>query len=201
MQQVLICRLALQHQAVSHQSPYRKLLDDSEQAGVKPSSYAVIRSTSMEVCYLLFLSVTAVLCLQDKAYKGPVPGGLRNTSKNDPGVKKAVISGTNAYNNQSNDAFLFKASAIDSAQKQIVKGVLYHLKVELSRTVCRKSSRGTDLAHCTFQPQGDLQQTFLCDFKVWSIPWLHQMTTTHFHCSPSPAPQLITQQHPLVDLL
>ncbi|KAL2083034.1 hypothetical protein ACEWY4_020807 [Coilia grayii] len=168
----------------------------------------------MEVCYLFFLCLSVVLCLQEQAHKGPTPGGLSNASKNDPGVKKAVLSGTNAYNNQSNDAFLFKASAIDSAQKQIVKGVLYHLRVELSRTLCRKTSQATDLANCKFQPHGELQQTFLCNFQVWSIPWQHKMTTTNFICNPlhhlpparrpSPRlpPPLLTSQHrPHVDLL
>lgn len=54
--------------------------------------------------------------------KGPGPGALHNISKNDPGVKKAVLSGTNTFNNQSNDAFLFKASAVDSAQRQVGDG-------------------------------------------------------------------------------
>ncbi|XP_041922459.1 cystatin-2 isoform X2 [Alosa sapidissima] len=140
----------------------------------------------MEAWYLLCLCISAALCSLDKfTVKGPGPGALRNVSENDPGVQKAVLSGTNAFNNQSNDAFLFKASAIDSAQRQVVKGIKYFLEVEISRTVCRKSSPDTDLANCRFQPKGQLQQTFLCNFQVWSIPWLEKMTTTYFFCRPS----------------
>ncbi|XP_062376412.1 cystatin-F [Sardina pilchardus] len=142
----------------------------------------------MEAWFLLCLCISAVLCSLDKIpVKGPGPGALRNVSKNDPGVQKAVLSGTNAFNNQSNDMFLFKASAVDRAQKQIVKGIKYVLEVEISRTVCRKSSPHTDLANCRFQPEGQLQQTFHCTFQVWSIPWLKTMTTTYFLCQPSDA--------------
>ncbi|KAJ8359564.1 hypothetical protein SKAU_G00160890 [Synaphobranchus kaupii] len=48
----------------------------------------------------------------------PIPGSLCNISKNDPGVQRAVLSGTYAFNNQSNDVFLFKALEIDDAKRQ-----------------------------------------------------------------------------------
>lgn len=49
----------------------------------------------------------------------PIPGTLQNVSKNDTGVQKAVLTGTYSFNNRSNDAFLFKASSVDDAKKQV----------------------------------------------------------------------------------
>lgn len=50
----------------------------------------------------------------------PIPGALQNISKNDTGVQKAVLAGTYSFNNKSNDAFLFKASAVDDAKRQVL---------------------------------------------------------------------------------
>jgi len=49
----------------------------------------------------------------------PIPGTLQNVSKNDTGVQKAVLTGTYSFNNKSNDAFLFKASSVDDAKRQV----------------------------------------------------------------------------------
>ncbi|XP_067092756.1 cystatin-F [Osmerus mordax] len=113
-----------------------------------------------------------------------IPGHPSNISKNDTGLKKAVLAGTYAFNNQSNDLFLFKPSAIDAAQRQIVKGIRYIADVEVTRTVCRKNEHDEDLLNCDFQPDGSLYQTFDCHFEVWVTPWLHLMKTTYFLCRP-----------------
>lgn len=49
----------------------------------------------------------------------PIPGTLQNVSKNDTGVQKAVLTGTYSFNNKSNDAFLFKASSVVDAKRQV----------------------------------------------------------------------------------
>ncbi|XP_072533770.1 cystatin [Salminus brasiliensis] len=146
----------------------------------------------MDGCHhFLFLGfLLAGLCSIEKGpvhafVKGPIPGKPQNVSKNDTGVKKAVQTAVYSFNNQSNDAFFFKASAIDDAQRQIVKGIKYLLKVELSRTVCEKRESDVDLANCDFQPHGVLQQTFFCNAEVWAIPWLKIMKTTSCFCLPS----------------
>ncbi|XP_043110707.1 cystatin-F [Puntigrus tetrazona] len=112
----------------------------------------------------------------------PIPGTLQNVSKNDTGVKEAVLTGTYSFNNKSNDAFLFKASTVDDAKRQIVRGIRYVLEVEISRTVCRKRGSTEDLNSCPFQTDSVLQQTFFCHFDVWSIPWMKTMSTTSFEC-------------------
>uniref|UniRef100_A0A671PLK2 Cystatin-F-like n=1 Tax=Sinocyclocheilus anshuiensis TaxID=1608454 RepID=A0A671PLK2_9TELE len=89
----------------------------------------------------------------------PIPGNLENVSKNDTGVKEAVLTGTYSFNNKSNDAFLFKASAVDDAKRQIVKGIRYILEVEISRTMCRKRGNTDDLNNCSFQTDSLLRQS------------------------------------------
>ncbi|XP_066535139.1 cystatin [Hoplias malabaricus] len=145
----------------------------------------------MDVSYhLLLVFLLAGLCSFEQwsvnaFVRGPIPGKPQNVSKNDTGVKKAVQTATYTFNNQSNDAYFFKSSSIDDAQKQIVKGIMYLLKVEISRTVCQKRESDVDLAKCAFQPHGLLQQTFLCNFEVWAIPWKNIMKTTFSLCLPS----------------
>uniref|UniRef100_A0A3B1JQD5 Cystatin domain-containing protein n=1 Tax=Astyanax mexicanus TaxID=7994 RepID=A0A3B1JQD5_ASTMX len=125
------------------------------------------------------------ICPVHAFVSGPIPGKPQNVSTNDTGVKEAVQSAVYLFNNESNDLFFFKASAIDDAQRQIVKGVKYLLKVEISRTVCQKRESNVDLANCDFQPHGVLQQTFLCKAEVWAIPWQKIMKTTSCFCLPS----------------
>ncbi|KAK2896410.1 hypothetical protein QQF64_006130 [Cirrhinus molitorella] len=138
-------------------------------------------------CQTLVLLFLAGLCSLEKVpvhtfMTKPIPGTLQNVSKNDTGVKKAVLTGTYSFNNKSNDAFLFKASAVDDAKRQIVKGIRYILEVEISRTVCRKRGNTDDLNNCPFQTDSLLRQTFFCHFDVWSIPWMKTMSTTYFKC-------------------
>ncbi|XP_017319471.1 cystatin-F [Ictalurus punctatus] len=146
----------------------------------------------MDACYhLLLVFLLAGFCSSEKSpvrifANGPAPGKPQNVSKNDTEVQMAVLTATYSFNNKSNDAFFFKASAIDKAQRQIVKGIKYILKIEISRTMCKKREANADLAKCDFQPKDDaLQQTFRCNFEVWAIPWQKTMKTTYFLCLPS----------------
>ncbi|CAB1312534.1 unnamed protein product [Coregonus sp. 'balchen'] len=142
----------------------------------------------MGLSYMLLLFSGLCLCSIVSCHRF-VPGAPYNISTNDKGVLKAVLHGTYSFNNQTNDAFLFKPFAIEKAERQIVRGLKYIMEVDLSRTVCRKNRHSdTDLANCKFQPDGLLQQTFHCDFEVWTMPWLHFMKTTYFSCSPSDRP-------------
>lgn len=50
---------------------------------------------------------------------GLMPGSPYNISRNDPRLQKVVLTAAYYYNNQSNDAFLFKPSAIQRAQRQV----------------------------------------------------------------------------------
>ncbi|XP_056148285.1 cystatin-F-like [Lampris incognitus] len=114
---------------------------------------------------------------------GSLPGSPHNISRDDRGLLKALLFATYSFNNQSNDAFLFRVCAIEKAQRQIIKGIRYIMEVQISRTICRKPD-ARKLKECDFQPEGQLHQTFSCHFEVWDVLWLHVMETTFF-CLPS----------------
>nr|XP_020477940.1 cystatin-F [Monopterus albus] len=114
---------------------------------------------------------------------GTMPGSLYNVSENDPGVQQAILSGIYSFNNQSNDAFLFKPFAIDSAQRQIVNGIRYVIDLKISRTVCHKRD-DDNLSKCDFQPKGPLQQTFQCHCDIWVRPHESKTMIEAFDCKP-----------------
>ncbi|XP_076018809.1 cystatin-F [Genypterus blacodes] len=111
-------------------------------------------------------------------------GSPSSISTHDPRLLQAALTFTNSFNNQSNDAFLFKVSTIIKANKQLVAGMLYLMDLEISRTVCHKRDKNNDLSRCDFQPVGPLHQTFLCSSRVWVIVWLHEEKVS-FYCTGS----------------
>ncbi|XP_011482530.1 cystatin-F [Oryzias latipes] len=111
-----------------------------------------------------------------------IPGSPQNISKNDPALQKLVFAAACAFNNQSNDAFLFKPADIIRAQKQIVKGVRFLVDFKISRTVCQKRDHGSNLSTCDFQPAGRLQLTLECHLEVWTVTWIHWNMTQKFLC-------------------
>ncbi|XP_073484051.1 cystatin-F [Aquarana catesbeiana] len=110
------------------------------------------------------------------------PGFPKNASTNDPEVKKAVRITVYAYNNMSNDAFLFKDLKIEKAMIQVVKGIKYMLRTKLARTVCYKSMKDV-LDECDFQPTKPLKQIFTCYSEVWKISWQHIEKVSVLKCS------------------
>ncbi|XP_023251444.1 cystatin-F [Seriola lalandi dorsalis] len=136
----------------------------------------------------LLVSLLAVLSVRSVAgsHHGGrlIPGAPFNISRNDRGLQQVVLATTYSFNNQSNDAFLFRPSAIRRAQRQIVKGIRYIVDLEISRTVCRKRDHDNILSKCDFQPKGRLHQTFQCHFEVWLIPWQQETKILVFLCGP-----------------
>ncbi|XP_074503319.1 cystatin-F-like [Sebastes fasciatus] len=129
------------------------------------------------------LAVLEVRLVASSHHGRSMPGSPSNVSRTDPGLLLAVLSAAGFYNRQSNDAFLFKPSAIDRAQRQLVKGLKYIVDLEISRTVCRKRDDNHDnLSNCDLQPEGRLHQTFQCHTEVWVVPWQGQTTTLKLNC-------------------
>ncbi|XP_053565272.1 cystatin-F [Bombina bombina] len=109
------------------------------------------------------------------------PGFPKNASTNDPEVKKATRFAVYAYNNKSNDSFLFKEMEIQKAMIQLVKGIKYMIKTEIGRTVCKKKEQN-NLDKCEFQEDKPLKQEFTCYFEVWVIPWQHIVNVPVLQC-------------------
>ncbi|XP_013867473.1 cystatin-F [Austrofundulus limnaeus] len=151
----------------------------------KLQSWSVVRVLTPRRKMLLLAALLAALAVVLEAgyhHDGSMPGSLNNISKNDPGLQKVILDAAYSFNNQSNDAFLFKASAIQRAQQQIIKGIRYIVDLEISRTVCHKQDNSNNLSDCDFQPEGPLQQTFQCHLEVWLIPWKDQSRVLKLLC-------------------
>ncbi|XP_041802903.1 cystatin-F-like [Chelmon rostratus] len=130
------------------------------------------------------LGVLGVMLVAGVRDAGFLPGSPRNISRNDHDLQRIVLTAAYSYNNQSNDAFLFRPSAVRRAQRQVVKGIRYIVDLEISRTVCRKRDNNTNLSDCDFQPEGRLHQTFHCHFEVWLIPWQNKTKIQGLLCKP-----------------
>lgn len=143
------------------------------------------QKTLLLLLLLSLLGVLEVTLARGFYYGRSMPGSPRNISRTDHNLQSVVLIATYSFNNQSNDAFLFKPSAIHRAQRQVVKGLRYNIDFEISRTVCRKQDHNNnDLTNCDFQPKGPLHQTFQCHLEVWVIPWLKKYETEVFECKP-----------------
>uniref|UniRef100_A0A673C0D2 Cystatin domain-containing protein n=2 Tax=Sphaeramia orbicularis TaxID=375764 RepID=A0A673C0D2_9TELE len=143
---------------------------------------AVMRRTLLAV----LLGILEASSLAVQGHQGRhvhmIPGAPSNVSLNDRRLHQVVLTTAYTYNNQSNDAFLFRPSSVHRAQRQIVKGLRYIIDLDVSRTVCRKRVPIPDLSQCEFQPEGRLHQTFRCHTEVWFIPWTNQTTMQVFYC-------------------
>ncbi|KAF0027922.1 hypothetical protein F2P81_020663 [Scophthalmus maximus] len=93
----------------------------------------------MGVKTLLLLLVALEVRLAAGGQNGrSMPGSPTNISRDDRGLQQVVLATAYSFNNQSNDAFLFKPSTVHRAQRQVVKGVRYIVDLDVSRTICRK---------------------------------------------------------------
>ncbi|XP_019132292.1 cystatin-F [Larimichthys crocea] len=133
------------------------------------------------VLLVALLDVLEVALVAGRHHGTSMPGSPFNISKNDSCLKQLVLIAAYSFNNQSNDAFLFKASVIHRAQRQVVRGIRYIIDLDLSRTVCRKQN-SIDLSNCDFQSDSRLNQTFQCHFEVWLIPWQNTTKTLVLLC-------------------
>uniref|UniRef100_A0A3P8UWM5 Cystatin domain-containing protein n=1 Tax=Cynoglossus semilaevis TaxID=244447 RepID=A0A3P8UWM5_CYNSE len=113
-----------------------------------------------------------------------MPGSVVNVNRDDRGLQQAVLAVAYSFNNQSNDAFLFKPLAIRTAKKQVRPGVHYIVDLDICRTVCRKQINNTDFSHCNFQPEPPLKQIFQCHSDIWIIPWRKQTKVVGLTCKP-----------------
>ncbi|KAF3707863.1 Cystatin-F Cystatin-7 Cystatin-like metastasis-associated protein [Channa argus] len=139
---------------------------------------------SLKTTLLLLLGVLERSLAVSSHHGRSMPGSPYNISTDDKSLQKVVLKAAYSFNNQSNDAFLFKPSAIHRAQTQVVKGIRYIVDFDISRTVCHKRNKNNNLTNCDFQPAGRLHQTFRCHFEMWMIPWTNENKIQVFTCGP-----------------
>ncbi|KAF1527599.1 Cystatin, partial [Eudyptes sclateri] len=99
---------------------------------------------------------------------------------NDEGLQRALQFAMAEYNKASNDMYSSRVVRIISAKRQIVSGIKYIMKVEIGRTTCPKPA--TDLQSCAFHDAPQMAKHTVCDFIVYTIPWLNQIKLLGSSC-------------------
>ncbi|XP_009893161.1 PREDICTED: cystatin-like [Charadrius vociferus] len=62
----------------------------------------------------------------------------------------------------------------------IVAGIKYIMKVEIGRTTCPKPA--TDLQSCAFHDAPQMAKHTICNFVVYTVPWLNQIKLLESNC-------------------
>ncbi|NXW88212.1 CYT protein, partial [Alopecoenas beccarii] len=103
-----------------------------------------------------------------------------DNADNDEGLQRALRFAVAEYNKASNDMYSGRVVRVISAKRQIVSGIKYIMKVEIGRTTCPKPA--TDLQSCAFHDAPQMAKHTICDFVVYTVPWLNQIKLLHSSC-------------------
>ncbi|NXN24288.1 CYT protein, partial [Nycticryphes semicollaris] len=103
-----------------------------------------------------------------------------DNADNDEGLQRALQFAMVEYNRASNDMYSSRVVRVISAKRQLVSGIKYIMKVEIARTTCHKSA--TDLQSCSFHEDPQMAKHTICDFVVYTVPWLNQIKLLESNC-------------------
>uniref|UniRef100_A0A8C3WWV5 Cystatin like 1 n=1 Tax=Catagonus wagneri TaxID=51154 RepID=A0A8C3WWV5_9CETA len=84
------------------------------------------------------------------------------------------------FNNNSNDSYLFRVDKLLRSQVQLTTGVEYLVTVKIRRTKCKRNI--TNNLSCPFQSKKKLQKSFICDFLVYTVPWINHYQLWNNSC-------------------
>nr|XP_045012983.1 cystatin 10-like [Jaculus jaculus] len=107
----------------------------------------------------------------------PEPADLKSKE-----TQQALDFAVNAYNDVNNDLYLSRPVHVMSASQQVVGGKNFYFKVVLARTLCAKSQSQTDLAKCPLNEQPGQQKKVVCNFQIYTVPWLNKTSMENFSC-------------------
>ncbi|KAK2531881.1 cystatin [Columba guinea] len=134
-----------------------------------------------------FLALLAAALLLAGAVLGaenrPLPVGAPvdvDNADNDEGLQRALRFAMAEYNKASNDMYSSRVVRVISAKRQIVSGIKYIMKVEIGRTTCPKPA--ADLQSCAFHDAPQMAKHTICDFVVYTVPWLNQIKLLRSSC-------------------
>ncbi|XP_005508858.3 cystatin [Columba livia] len=134
-----------------------------------------------------FLALLAAALLLAGAVLGaenrPLPVGAPvdvDNADNDEGLQRALRFAMAEYNKASNDMYSSRVVRVISAKRQIVSGIKYIMKVEIGRTTCPKPA--ADLQSCAFHDAPQMAKHTVCDFVVYTVPWLNQIKLLRSSC-------------------
>ncbi|XP_061444006.1 cystatin-like [Rhineura floridana] len=121
------------------------------------------------------LLVSAVLATGQRLLGGPM-----EASMDEEGVQRALQFAMNEYNRGSNDMYASRVSEVIRLRKQIVSGMKYFIDVKVGRTTCRKSV--ADVGNCAFHEAPGMAKLQICNFVVYAVPWLNQVSLLENNC-------------------
>ncbi|KAM9383502.1 cystatin-like [Phaethornis superciliosus] len=121
----------------------------------------------------------AVLGAQDRPRLLGAPVEI-DDADNDESFQRALQFAMLEYNRASNDMYSSRVVRVISAKRQLVSGIKYVMKVEIARTTCPKPAN--DLQNCAFHEAPEMSQHTICDFVVYTIPWLNQIKLLTSSC-------------------
>ncbi|XP_043837386.1 cystatin-like [Dromiciops gliroides] len=124
---------------------------------------------------LLLALVVAVHCESP-----PMLGGLFEANENEEDVQQALNFAVTEFNRGTNDKYGSRVFQVLRVRKQVVSGLKYYFDVEIRRTTCSKSV--ADLSSCPYHVDPLLKKHSICQFVVYTIPWLNQTRLTKNEC-------------------
>ncbi|NXX54768.1 CYT protein, partial [Scopus umbretta] len=103
-----------------------------------------------------------------------------SNADNDEGLQRALHFAVAEYNKANNDTYSSRVVRVIKAKKQLVSGIKYIMEVEIGRTTCLKSA--TDLQNCAFHDTPQMAKHTICNFVVYTVPWLNQIKLQKSSC-------------------
>ncbi|NXI94556.1 CYT protein, partial [Psophia crepitans] len=128
---------------------------------------------------LALVFVGAVLGREGRPRLVGAPVDVDNV-ENDEGLQRALQFAMTEYNRASNDMYSSRVVRVISAQRQIVSGIKYIMKVEIGRTTCPKPA--ADLQSCALHDAPHMAKHATCNFVVYTVPWLNQTKLLESKC-------------------
>ncbi|XP_022264884.1 cystatin-like 1 [Canis lupus baileyi] len=97
--------------------------------------------------------------------------GFQEKSTSETNMNSTLQFFIEKYNNASNDTYLFQVDKLLQSQMQLTTGVEYMVTVKISRTKCKRNS--TTKNSCPIQSKNKLKKSFICDFLMYTVPWMN----------------------------
>ncbi|XP_013050410.2 cystatin-like [Anser cygnoides] len=107
-------------------------------------------------------------------------GAPVDVAENDEGLQRALQFAMAQYNRANNDMYSSRVVRIISAQRQLVSGIKYTMKVEIARTTCTKAT--ADPQSCSLYDTPEMAKHTTCNFVVYTIPWLNEIKLLKSSC-------------------
>ncbi|XP_068931626.1 cystatin-C [Petaurus breviceps papuanus] len=125
--------------------------------------------------FLLLQLLLLALVFAVQAQRPPrLLGGLTEADENEEGVQQALNFAIKEFNRASNDKYGSRVFRVVRVRKQVVAGVKYYIDAEIGRTTCTKSV--ADLSSCPYHEDPALKKHSICEFEVYSVPWMGKTT-------------------------